>query len=230
MRARCRALLPPLLLGLTLCGCVSLKRSEEARFFVLRSFPRVAAQAEILPGAVGVMEVRLPGHLERPQIVTEAGPNELRIDEFVRWAEPLGPATTRVLVENLAGRLPERLVLEAPWRSGTELLCRVVLDVESFAPQADGSVRLVGRWALQAPDSARALALRGFNLERGPVPVRSSGVDATAAAAAMSELLAELSDQIAAAVRELPAPPIAEPQEPAGSSGEASSPGPLQPG
>ena len=200
---------PAALLGLVaaccgLAGCVSLKRTPEARFFVLRALTEPAsAPADPASKAVGVLPVRLPGHLQRPQVVTEAGPNELLIDEFVRWAEPLGPATTRILAENLAAVLADRMVLRHPWAADADLRCRVVVEIESFAPQADGAVRLVGRWSLLEPWGARALILRGFSLRRGPFPVGISGMEPRTGAGAMSELLAELAGQVAAAVQEL---------------------------
>jgi uncharacterized lipoprotein YmbA len=213
MRRRGSALLALVAAGWGVSGCVTLRRTPEARFFVLRSIAEPVSPASSSgAGIVGVLAVRLPGHLERPQVVTEAGPNELRIDEFVRWAEPLGPATTRVVSENLAALLPERRVLRSPWPAEAALRCRVAIDIESFAQQADGQVLLVGRWALLEPDTPRAVALRDFSLQRGPLPVGATGMDPTAGAAAMSELLAELAEQLAEAIGALP--PAAEDEEP----------------
>ena len=92
-------------LGVVLASCVSLKRTPEARFFVLRSLAEPAATPApplAKHGLVGVLPVRLPGHLERPQLVTWAAPGELRIDEFVRWGEPLDAGLTRTVTENLS--------------------------------------------------------------------------------------------------------------------------------
>jgi len=205
MRTRGAALSGLFAVVLGLAGCVSLRRTPEARFFVLRSLAEAASpMSGSADGIVGVMPVRLPGHLERPQVVTEAGPNELLIDEFVRWAEPLGPASTRILTENLAALLSNRRVVGSPWAAGIALRCRVVVEIESFGPRSDGEVRLVGRWALLEPDGPRALAVRGFSLSRGPLPVGPTGMDPTAGAAAMSELLQTLAAQVAEAVNALP--------------------------
>lgn len=194
----CAALLGPLLVG-----CVSLRRTEPARFFVLRAEAPAGPENVSKPpsGLVGLMPVRLPGHLNRPQLVTENGPNELIIDEFARWAEPLEPGLTRVLAENLAALLPDRQVMRSPFPAGADLRCRIEVEVESFAPQKNGEVRLDGRWMLLAPKDARTLALRPFQLRRGPVRMGASGVDAEAGTAAMSQLLLELAQQIAEGVR-----------------------------
>jgi len=196
------------LLGPLLVACVTLRRTEEARFFVLRAeAPPVAGEAAGAPeGAIGLLPVRLPGHLNRPQLVTESGPNELIINEFARWAEPLEPALSRVLAENLATLLAHHRVLQAPFPAAAALPSRVVVEIESFAPQKSGEVRLDGRFTLLDPKEGRTLAQRPFHLRRGPVPVGVEGVDAAAGTAAMSRLLLDLAEQIAEAVREMGMP------------------------
>ncbi len=208
MRKSVALLAGAVLLGPLLVGCVSLRRTEQARFFVLRAeaAPPSGEAAEPRSGLVGLLPVRLPGHLNRPQLVTENGPNELIIDEFARWAEPLEPALTRVLAENLATLLPDRQVMRSPFPAGASLRCRVEVEIESFAPQKNGEVRLDGRFMLLPPGDSRALVLRPFRLRLSPVPLGVSGVDAEAGTAAMSRLLLELAGQIANSVRQLESP------------------------
>ena len=147
----------------------------------------------------------MPGYIDRPQLVTWTAPGELRIDEFLRWAEPLDAGITRTVAENLDALLPESHVVRSPWAAKAEPRCRVWLQLDLFGPQAGGEVRLEGRWALLPGREAKPLATKAFDLRRGPLagdgkapPDASAGVDA------MSELLADLSREIAAAVRALP--------------------------
>jgi len=188
-------------------GCVSLKRTPEARFFVLRSLAEPPAEAAVHPaprGFVAVMPVRLPGHLDRPQLVTWAAPGELRIDEFLRWGEPLDTGFTRTLAENLAALLPEHFVVRSPWRSAAVPRCRVATELSVFGPQANGEVRLEGRWTLFPARGEEPLARGKPALARGPLARGPAGVDPGAEVDAMSELVAELGREIAAAVRALP--------------------------
>jgi uncharacterized protein len=207
MRTRNVALVGVVGLVASLGGCVSLKRTPEARYFFLRSLvePPAVPVAAASAGAVGVLPVRLPGPLERPQIVTELGPHELRVDEFARWAEPLSSAVSRTLAENLANLLPERHVLRYPWPAGARTLCRVSVELRVLAAQGDGTVRLEGRWGLLEDETERPLVLRPVSLRRGPLPGGPKGIEPGAAAEAMSELLADLSRAIAEGVRALPA-------------------------
>jgi len=207
---RARAALPILAAVLaTGAGCVSLKRTPEARFFVLRSVaePPAAPAGNVQRGFVGVMPVRLPGHLDRPQLVTWTAPGELRIDEFQRWGEPLDSGFTRTLAENLAILLPEHFVARSPWRASAVPRCRVVTELRVFGLQSNGEVRLDGRWALLPARGEQPLARGTASLGRGPLASGPTGVDPGAEVEAMSELIAELAREITAAVRALPDEP-----------------------
>jgi len=218
MRTRPQTLLALLVLVIA-ASCVSLKRTPEARFFVLRSLvePPAAPAAEPTGGIVGVAAVQLPGHLERSQVVAWRAPGELRVDEFVRWGEPLDTGIARTLRENLAVLLPEHRLIGSPWRADTKMRCRVVVELSVFGRQGDGDVLLRGRWTLLPARSERALAIRPVELRRGPVPSGPPGTEAGASIEVMSQLIADLSRQIADGIRALPSEPPAEappPREP----------------
>ncbi len=209
MRARIVAVVGVVVVTVGLGACAPFKRTPEARFYVLRSLiepPAAPAPTEV-GGPVGVLPVRLPGYLDRPQLVTEMALDQVKVDEYARWAEPLPAAVTRTLTENLAILLPESHVVRYPWPAGRSMRCRVSVDLRVLAAQGDGWVRLEGRWALLPDDEEAPLVLRPLSLRRGPLPVGPRGVDPAAGVEAMSELLADLSRQIAVAVQALPADP-----------------------
>jgi hypothetical protein len=202
MRTRAAAI--AFALGLCLAGCVSLKRTPEARFFVLRSLVEPAASAPRPGSFVGILPVRLPGHLERPQLVTWTGPGELRIDEYLRWAEPLDAGVTRTLAENLDALLADHPVVRSPWPGALTPFCRVAVELRAFGVQAGGEARLEGRWALLPGKGERPLARRTASLRRA---VAAEAADPVARVEAMSALLADLAREIAAAIEALPAEP-----------------------
>lgn len=187
-------------------ACVSLKRTPEARFFVLRTLAEPpAAESGATPALVGLLPVALPGYLERPQLITWVAPGELRIDEYLRWAEPLDAGLARTLAANLDVLLPQSRVIRSPWPSATRLRCRVRVDLQRFGPHASTEVVLEGRYALLPADSERPLVARPVSLKRGPLDAAAPGDGATAGVEAMSELVADLARDIAAAIRALPA-------------------------
>ncbi len=213
MRTRFCATLGLVALFLATAACVSLKRTPEARFFVLQSQvePRPLSGGETVAGIVGVEGARLPGHLERPQIVTWTAPNELQVDEFLRWAEPLDAGFTRTLAEDLAALLPDHQVVLRPWPGDTATRCRVLVSIGEFGLQRDGLVRLEGRWSLLPDRGGLALLQRPVSLQRGPLASAGDGAPPATGVDLMSELVADLSRQIADAIRALPPPEMDHP-------------------
>ena len=184
MRARLVALLvlPGLVLGVA--GCVP-KRTPEARFFVLRSLvePPATPAADAPASLVGVLPVRMPGYIDRPQLVTWTAPGELRIDEFLRWAEPLDAGITRTVAENLDALLPESHVVRFPaGGQGRAPLPRVAAARPLRAP---GGRRGEARGTVGAPPGPGGQAPR----DEGPRPPprgrpgRTAGPDASPGAA-----------------------------------------------
>jgi uncharacterized lipoprotein YmbA len=194
-----------LLSTLAVSGCVSLKRSPEASYFVLRSLAEpTAAPDSGEESLLGVLQARVPDALDRPQIVAVTAPGELRVDPLHRWAEPLQEGVTRTLAENLGALLPRHRLLRSPWPASAPLRARLAVELSAFGPQPDGGVRLEGRFSILQPRDERALVRRTFTLARPPV----AGGEA-AAVESMSALLAELARQVATAVESLPPPAAA---------------------
>jgi hypothetical protein len=151
-----------------------------------------------------VLPVRVPGALDRPQLVVAAGPSELRLDELSRWAEPLDEGATRTLAENVATLLPRHRVVRSPWASSLEPRCRLATELRLFGLQADGAVRLEATYSLLSAKDERVLLRRSFSAGRGPLPRGRRGVEPAASVDAMSELLAELARDVAATIASLP--------------------------
>ena len=204
MRTRLCATLAVAALVLAAAGCVSLKRTPEARFFVLQSLVEPPVGPKTPVSIVGVEDVYLPGHLDRPQVVTWAGPNELRTDEFVRWAEPLPEGIARTLAENLAGLLADHQIVMRPWSGRVRTRCRVQVALTTFGLQRDGTVRLQGQYRLLPDKGSLAYVLRRVELSEGPLPVPAEGQPPDPGVEAMSRLLESLSREIADAIRALP--------------------------
>ena len=193
----------------TLAGCVSLKRTAEPRYFALRAVARTPpVRASIAPASadvalvVGVLPLALAGHLERPQLVSWIGPDEMRIDQFVRWAEPLASGALRALANDLATVLPAHRVITAPWSGSAAPQYRVRVAVDRFGLQPDGGVSLSGRFVVLPGSGERPLVTRAVDLRRPPDP---GPRDPARAVEAMSALLADLAGEIAEAVTALPA-------------------------
>ena len=127
--------------------------------------------------------VRLPGMLDRPQLVVRSGPQTLDIREFDRWAEPLDQMTNRVLAEDIAR-------CQSPAASGKPRYALSV-SVDEFMADTSGQAYLTGRWwIVEEGDKSRGPG-HSFSLRE-----RIDQARAAERAAAMSVLLGRLAGEI----------------------------------
>ncbi len=192
-----------LCLGLLLsAGCGG---STPSRFYQLGSLKaEPAASAEASPAeriVVAIGPLRIPDYLDRPQIVTRSGINEIRLAEFDRWAGSLERDTVRVLTEDISALLPADRFLVIPWvsASGSALpsLYRVEVTIVRFDGGPGSSVVLKAQWAVFK--SGEGLLLHRESVIREEV----HGPGYVDMVAALSDALAGLSKDIANTITSL---------------------------
>jgi uncharacterized protein len=169
--------------------------SPASRFYALSAAPTPAAAPATLSVAVG--PVAVPAAVDRPQIVVTVGPNQVRLDEFNRWAAPLQNGIARVVAENLVALLGTPSVTVSPLTLSEGADYRVALEVQRFESAPGDAATLDAVWAVSRTKDGKAQT--GRTTVREPSP--DKGFDALAAA--HSRAIARLSQDIAAAVREL---------------------------
>jgi uncharacterized lipoprotein YmbA len=185
-------------------GCVNLGKGtiDPTRLYVLDSLAGTGAEAQAARGgsglAVGVGPIELPEHLDRPQIVTRASRNELRLAEFAQWAEPLGSNVSRVLMENLSILLATDQVVVFPKRVPIPIDYQVAVKLTRFDAESGGNAQLDARWAIFGDDGKKML-LKAKSSYAEPV----GSADYGAMVVAESRTLEALSREIAAAIQGL---------------------------
>jgi uncharacterized lipoprotein YmbA len=174
-----------------LAGCAS----PAARFYTLSATPGPAAPAADLTIAVG--PVTIPAVVDRPQLVVQAGPNEVRMDEFHRWAAPLANTIARVVAANLVQLLGTPRVILTPPALGAETDYRVAIQVQRFDSALGEAATLDAVWVVSRSTGSKS--------QTGRTTVREAAGDQSyeALAAAHSRALDRLSRDIAAAVQTL---------------------------
>jgi uncharacterized lipoprotein YmbA len=160
------------------------------RLFTLA--PRAGTPNNKFSGTISVRRAELAKYLDRPEIVSYSDPYELSMSEYVRWGEGLGDMVTRVLVEDLAQRLP----LSRPFAASGPLTLpspdvTIEINIDRFGPDPSGAVVLAAQWVAH-----RERRADWIQSERIEVPLASSN-DTTAQVAAMSDALGRLADRIA---------------------------------
>jgi len=179
--------LPTLALCAALGGCGSTPSTE---FYVLSAQAPLAAVGD--GPSVGIAELAVAEYLRRDEMVLLQSANRLTLQGFHRWAEPLEDGVRRTLALNLGALLGSDSIRVRPWTRDWSpqwlLRCRIErLDI------ASQSIELVTSWSLQNGEQ---------RLERSSrLVLARSGTSPESAAADISALLLELSEQIAAQVR-----------------------------
>jgi uncharacterized lipoprotein YmbA len=182
-------------------GCLG-GASAPARFYTLA--PLAALQTEADPGgpgrgaAVVLGPVTMPGYLDRIQIVTRRGRDEIEIGEFDLWSDPLRDGATRVLGQNLAVLLRENRVSVLPRRGSEPVKYAVAVDVARFEGVGGGDVALEASWRIVGGDGKELTVRRSTFSETTGAPGYGPLV------AAMSRALGALSRDIATAISDLP--------------------------
>jgi hypothetical protein len=191
-----RTLAPWLVIGFAavLAAC----SATPTRFYTIDGVAAASPPAKPSPLAVSVGPVSIPPLVDRPEIVVATTPNEVRLAEAHQWAAPLASQLARALAQNLVVLLGAPSVTLFPQTSGAEAQFRVAIEVQRFESREGEAASLDAVWTVRrVPDG-------GSRTGRTTVrePVQAPGYEALAAA--HSRGVAQLSADIAQAVRSFP--------------------------
>jgi uncharacterized protein len=184
-----------LLVLYTICmlsACISPR--AEMRYFLLTpleegSSPPGEGMAEQY---VLVGPLQLPGYLDRPHLMTRLPDGQLGMSELDRWAEPLDAVLARTLAENLARLSGSQRVLTYP--AGRVAIDRAVTGrVIRFDTDAGGEALLRIQWSVR---DGRGQMLSPVRI--GEYRARAASDSAAARVAALSDVLAKFSVEVAA--------------------------------
>lgn len=192
--------LPPLFacaMSLALAGCLG--SSRPSRFYTLAPLQIRNGQGGTPPDAtLAIGPVEIPESIDRPQIVTRTGANELVVAEFDRWGGSLDTEISGALVATVRDRLASQQIAVAPWRSAILSSVgpsyRAAVSVSRFDGIPGQSVVLQGRWELIG-QSGESLGVR-----EATVTERIDGAGYDALVAAMQRALVRFGQQMADSV------------------------------
>ena len=145
---------------------------------------------------MGLGPLTFPAYLNRPQMVTRLGPNQVDVSNHDRWAEALDGNFARSLADNLAALASADNIVHYPGYSTTALDYVVQVDVIRFESDSLGAAELLCRWTLF--DGAGTTRLAGREAQ---FTSQATAPNTASSVAALSGALADLSREIAAALR-----------------------------
>jgi uncharacterized protein len=149
---------------------------------------------------IGIGPVIMPGYLDRIQIVTRTGTDQVDISEFHRWAEPLEDGIARILAQEVGARVPTDRIVIFPWRGvvAKELQYQVVVAVMRFDGPPGGDITFDTRWRILDRDGKELAFRRSTLLE----PAGGPGYEPMIAA--MHRALVVLGQEIATEIQAMP--------------------------
>ncbi len=145
-----------LLLAMILTGCGT---SKPSNFYILNdvgTYPIHSLSKSQHP-VIGVGPITFAKYLNQPQIVTRDSQNQLRLDEFNRWAEPLADNFTRVLAKDLNATLKNHSVIVYPSANFETIQYQVTMNVDRFDATTDGRVFAEVSWTILNKKTERRL-------------------------------------------------------------------------
>jgi uncharacterized protein len=136
--------------------------------------------------------VHMPPSLDRIEVVSNVTPGQLKINDLDHWSAPLGQVARQALSADMVTRLPQGRVI-FPHLNKPEGALGIAVDVLDFGGDETG-FHLQASWVTSTPGAKPATS--------GTAMLRTdaSGTGPDAAAHALSSLLAQLADRIAAAL------------------------------
>ena len=183
-----------LCLGSLLTACAT----PPSNFYTLepQSRPPATANTAIAKKQlIGIGPLSLPALVERRQIVTRAENNGIQIAEFDLWAAPLKDNVLAVLSKNVATLQPNAIVRAYPWNAFGDVDYRVIVDISRFDTQLGKSANLEASWAIMEEKNHTIVSNGQANIKQ---PLNDASYNS--AAQALSQLLSNLSQQIALAL------------------------------
>lgn len=183
--------------SLIISGCGT---NTPSKFYVL-----TAAEGDLIKNTQNVQEENLsifigplsiPDYLERPQIISFKSSNEIYLDEFNRWAEPLDENIMRILRENISTMIPTNKVYIHSIFRPEETSFKIPILIEDFVMYADSTLIFKAKWGLTKNDEVNFLMTKkSFYSEK------ITGINYDGLAGAMSKMLGKFSNEISEAIK-----------------------------
>lgn len=194
-------LLSSVLCLLTACSLpLSQALPDATRYFLLTSTdlrPEATTPAVVKRWVVGVRAVDLAAYLRTRSFAIRSHANEVTFLDFARWGEPLDQGIARVLAENLQSFGNVARISTQPDRADEQRDFEIGVRVTACEGTAAGDVRFAAMWRITVPGGSGATVAEGSYTAS---ELRWDGHDHGQLAAKLSEALAGLSRDIAAAL------------------------------
>jgi uncharacterized protein len=168
--------------------------SPPASFYTLGVVATPEQAYPVRTASVVVTSVTVPDIVDRPQFVVRVSDDEVKLDEFARWADPVKSQIPRVIAGDLALLLPGARVSVFPQNAEPGASYSVRVELQRFEGAPGDAATIEALWTVSPPKGDASI--NGHTLAREP----TAGQGNHALAAAYSSALGAVSRDIAAAI------------------------------
>jgi uncharacterized lipoprotein YmbA len=176
--------------------------STTTRYYTLSSVesaatgePRTVSPASL----IGIGPVEIPDYVDIPNIVVRTGSNTLDQATFDQWGGSLDDMVPRVLVEDLAARMPTEHFVSFPQSGDLDFDFRVPVTFSQFDITATGEAVLIARWQIRGKAGSGMVLVHETTAR-----AQADGASYQQRVAALSKALGIVTDEIAKALAPLP--------------------------
>lgn len=191
---------------MVLGGCLGKGTQDPTKYYLLQ--PITSSVSGEQTGArnggfsVGVGPVRLREYLDRPHIVTRSGENEILIDRFYNWGEPLEDNFAANLATNLSILLQTDRLAMWPWgRKLHGIDYQVIVDVIRFDGVLGREAVLTARWYILGYGEKEDKRAREITPRKSTFTAPMDDDSYEALVAAMSKTLEDFSREVAETIK-----------------------------
>lgn len=189
-------------MSLFLAGCLSsitAPQPDRTRFYALTAQTVSDGSPSSLGDMVlGVGPVRLPGYLDREELVTRVAQNRFDVSQNDRWIEPFDDSVNRVLAQDLYALLNSESIVRYPWPSSRKITHQLEVDILRFEPTSANEVQLAAHWVIVDAGTKQPLTSKTTVIKR---PIQGATKDA--AVEALSATLGDLSRDMAEVIKNI---------------------------
>jgi len=176
--------------------------SRPSRFYTLNSMPIPPEKAELSDKqnriTVGIDLNDIPAYLNKPQMAVRVSTNELKLDEFNRWAETVKDSFPKIIADNMISILPTDKFIVFSRKGILSVDYQVIINVTRFDGAPGKSVSLITQWGIYNSEKDKLLSAQTSDIK-----VETEGEDFDALVSAQSKALEILSRQISLSVERL---------------------------
>ncbi len=178
-----------ILLCVLVSGCGFFGRSKP-KFYSLETISPQTAATTIGGTPIGIDGIELPPGVDRREVVSRGDNHTFNVSGSNLWASPLEEMVIHTLAFDLAGRLPEGMVV-LPGQGKPATMRALYVTFEELTAGPNGEFVLDARWVVTTPGVPE---LAG----RDRVTIAAGGTEPAQIVDAMSNALAQLADRIVA--------------------------------